>query len=180
MKKLLSIALLSGLVATGAFANTNVKAGIYAGGGLGHWQDKEYSDIDGTFRNYEVGIFADAIKGHFYSGMNIGVGKAKFHARFYNLIAVTGKLGIHFNTLKGINLYGLAKGYYGSKDNIDVSSLGYGVGINFYITNHWGFEFNYIHSNDNFVYTDYIEADGSYPASQTYTNRGEAFIKYSF
>jgi len=180
MKKLLSAVLVTAGLATGAFANTTVKAGIYAGGGLGHWQDKEYSQINGTFRSYETGFFADAVKGHFYAGTNIGVGKVKFHARFYNVLAVTGKLGLHFDALKGLNIYGLAKGYYGSKDDVDVASMGYGIGTNFYITKHWGLEIDYIHSNDNFIFTDYIESDGSYPSIETYTNRGEAFIKYSF
>jgi len=178
MKKLLSIALLSGLVATGAFANT--KVGVYLGGGAGNYT-VDNNDHSHDIKTIEGGIFIDTVKGYFYGGAELGVGKYTYGNNDITMVTVTGKLGFHFNALKGINVYGLSKAGYGSKTYDDMTFFGYGAGIGFNLSSHWGIELNYIHSKESHIYTiENPDLYYTYPTFQYTTNRGEAFIKYSF
>ena len=184
MKKLLSIVAITGLLVTGAMAS-NTKVGIYGGYGAGSYT-VENNDNTNNMHSYEGGIFIDNINGHFYNGIQIGY--AKYNYANGNVtptaIMLRGKAGVHFDGKFPINIYGLLAGGYGSGDdegyNYDYITFGGGIGVGVNFTKHWGIEINYLHTTDNFIYTDYPDEYNAYDAIQRTTNRGEVFIKYSF
>ena len=177
MKKLLSIVALTAMMATGAMAKTSY--GIYGGYGAGSY-DVQNFDYSHSTHFFEGGIFVDNVKGHLYSGIQLGYQKYKYTTAKPHAVILRGKLGIHFNTKMPFNIYGIVAGGYGGESDYDFSTFGYGAGLGVNFTKHWGIEIDYLHSIDNFIYTNYPEDDTSYPDIQAYTNRGEAFLKYSF
>ena len=178
MKKLLSIVAITGLLATRAMAS-NTKIGIYGGYGAGSYDVQNY-DYDHSMHVMEGGVFADNVYGHLYTGLQIGYQKYKYTTAKPSDIILRGKVGVHFNAIKPVNVYGILAGGYGGESEYDHATFGYGVGIGVDFTKHWGIELNYLHTTDNFINSDYPADDTSYPTIQATTNRGEAFIKYSF
>ena len=179
MKKLLSIAAITGLLVTGAMASSTTKFGIYGGYGAGSFS-VDNDNYSANMHLWEGGLFIDHVKGHLYTGLEVGYGKYDYGLKAFDMAILRGKAGVHFDTFRPINIYAIATGGYGGNDNSDFATFGYGAGFGIDLTKHWGIELNYIHSVDNHIYVDYPEPDGTYPDFKYSTDRGEAFIKYSF
>ncbi len=177
MKKLLSIVALTAMMATGAMAETSY--GIYGGYGAGSF-DVDNNTYSADMHLWEGGLFIDHTKGHIYTGMEIGYGKYDYGLKVFNMAILRGKAGLHFNVKLPVNIYGILTGGYGGNDNSDFATFGYGAGLGVNFTKHWGVELNYIHSIDNHIYVDYPNSDTTYPDFKYSTDRGEAFLKYSF